>query len=80
MNAAFFFRRDPSASSFDDGAPAAVMDAGCAVRAPGARMTHRAGQGGMVRIGPVRVSLATTHMRHRGLRPDAAAVLRRLLR
>ncbi|HRM73905.1 MAG TPA: hypothetical protein PLI13_04245 [Paracoccus sp. (in: a-proteobacteria)] len=43
-------------------------------------MIHRTGQGGMVRIGPVWAPLATTHMRHRGLRPDAAAVLRRLLR
>jgi len=65
----FSFRDDPDVPPFDDTAPLAVMDAGCAVCSWGARMIHRLDRSGAVRICPVQSPLGFALMRHYGLDP-----------
>ena len=66
----FSFRDDPDVPSFDDTAPVAVMDAGCALCTWGARVIHRLDRSGTVRICPVQSPLGAALMRHYGLDPD----------
>ncbi|MEI4471801.1 thiol-disulfide oxidoreductase DCC family protein [Frigidibacter sp. MR17.24] len=67
------YRDDPAVPAFDDAAPVAVMDAGCAACSWGARIIHRLDRTGRVRICPVQSPLGAALLRHYGLDPDDPA-------
>ena len=67
------YRDDPAVPAFDDSAPAAVMDAECAICSWGARMIHRLDRKGTTRICPIQSPLGTALLRHYGLDPQDPA-------
>lgn len=67
------YRDDPAVPAFDDSAPVAVMDAGCAICSWGARMIHRLDGAGTTRICPIQSPLGTALLRHYGLDPQDPA-------
>ena len=69
MHKPYSFRDDASVTSFDDGAPIAVMDAECAVCSWGAQMIHRLDQSGTVRICPIQTPLGAALLSHYNMDP-----------
>lgn len=69
----YSYRDDPQVPAFDDSAPVAVMDAGCALCSRGARMIHRLDRAGNVRICPIQTPRGAALLRHYGLCPQDPA-------
>jgi predicted DCC family thiol-disulfide oxidoreductase YuxK len=66
MRAPYSYRDDPSVPAFDDSAPVAVIDGGCALCSWAARTIHRLDRTGRVRIAPVQSPLGAALLRHYG--------------
>lgn len=67
MRPPYSYRDDPTVPGFDDSAPLAVIDGGCALCSWAARTIHRLDRSGRVRIARVQSPLGMALMRHYGL-------------